>query len=372
MTRKTIVLISDFEIGLDGNGQTGYSNIATLLGNQLHRQYNVMALGVSYRRNQHNNIFGITQVRPSHLGNAVLSLQKSLQISDFLYVLDIPFINKMMETVPDKQGSKIGGIFAVEGDPLGFSWTMGLSKLDYLFPISQFGEDQCKNVGLPARHLPIPLDLLLWKQRAVDDRKAIKESLGFGDKTVLFFNGDNQERKNLSALLEAMVLLPERFYLNLLIRKQSPVGWNVEDLIQQLELQNKVNVIDRGMPQKDLWKLYAGADFYIHPTLAEGLGLPILEAQAVGVPVIIPKVTAMTEHLINDQGIPLKHDFRHIGVFGNMGRYYIFPDTIANKVLEVAEPEYSLWDGMIDRARKYVESRTLENAMKILIEQIGE
>jgi glycosyltransferase involved in cell wall biosynthesis len=52
----------------------------------------------------------------------------------------------------------------------------------------------------------------------------------------------------------------------------------------------------------DLPALYQGADIFIYPSLFEGVGLPVLEAMAAGVPVIASKTSSLPE-MVGDSGI---------------------------------------------------------------------
>lgn len=49
------------------------------------------------------------------------------------------------------------------------------------------------------------------------------------------------------------------------------------------------------LPDEQLPLLYGGAEAFVHPSLAEGFGLPILEAMACGTPVICSNATALPE-----------------------------------------------------------------------------
>jgi len=60
--------------------------------------------------------------------------------------------------------------------------------------------------------------------------------------------------------------------------------------------------------REEILKLIGSLDFLIHPALAEGFCLPLLEAQAFGVPVIYPKYSPLTEitHPTANYPIPTK------------------------------------------------------------------
>lgn len=68
----------------------------------------------------------------------------------------------------------------------------------------------------------------------------------------------------------------------------------VENLIDKLGLSDNISFL-KFVRDDDLPALYKGADIMIFPSLHEGFGLPILEAQAVGAPVITSNLFAMPE-----------------------------------------------------------------------------
>jgi glycosyltransferase involved in cell wall biosynthesis len=109
--------------------------------------------------------------------------------------------------------------------------------------------------------------------------------------------GTLQPRKNLSRLIAAYDSLPAgvRSAHQLVIAGQ--YGWGVEDLRAELESRRAV----RGViwldyvSHDELRALYAMACAFVFPTLAEGFGLPVLEALASGTPVIASALPVLRE-----------------------------------------------------------------------------
>ena len=74
-------------------------------------------------------------------------------------------------------------------------------------------------------------------------------------------------------------------------------GWLSDDIYKlpkRLGIENKVKFLGY-VPDKDLPALYSGAVALLFPSLFEGFGLPILEAQACGCPVITSNLSSMPE-----------------------------------------------------------------------------
>jgi glycosyltransferase involved in cell wall biosynthesis len=373
MTKKNIVLISDFEFSEEnGDAITGYSNIACDLGNELAKYHNVFGLGLSYRRNQHKNLFGITNVPFRQIPLAVNSMNQ-LKMDAVIVALDIPLNKQLLDNWELPQNLKYFGLFAVESNPLMPSWAMAMTKMTKGFAISEFGANLCQENGLNVVHYPVPLNLENWKIRTVDEKETIKKGLGLEGKTVFFVNGDNQERKNLSVIFEAMQELPNNIHVVLLTRKSSPVGWNFDDLLAQTDLYGKITIFDRGLSHDSIWKLYAGADFYLNVSSAEGLNLGLLEAQAVGVPVIATDCTAMTENIIDGKGIGITPDYSYINPFGNTRRYVVLKDSVKRALqinTDIITKNPNFYNSMIDKARVALMERKIENSAKIIMEAL--
>src|SRR6185503_7058884 len=145
MTKKNVILISDFEFDPYGQPMTGYSDIACSFGKELQKRFNVIGMGVSYRRNQHWLPFSVTTVPMGHLPSAIGTIFNGTkkEINKVIFTLDIPMLGNLINSFKKPVDMKCFGIFAVEGDPLIFSWAVELLKYDKRYAISQFGADEC-------------------------------------------------------------------------------------------------------------------------------------------------------------------------------------------------------------------------------------
>jgi hypothetical protein len=81
-------------------------------------------------------------------------------------------------------------------------------------------------------------------------------------------------------------------------------GINLRRLIASLSIEDKVIFADPyalrlGYPQEALSAIYSAADVLLAPSMGEGFGIPVIEAQACGTPVIVSNATAQPE-LVGD------------------------------------------------------------------------
>ena len=367
---KNLILVSDFDFSRDGFPASGYSKIAVTLGNALtDKGWKVHGFGVTYNRKEINTKFGINSIRPNDIPQMISTLHRGVGIEKVLYVFDIPFIEMILNNFQnfEKLAIKQYGIFAVEADPLCMSWALSMSRLNGWGVISEFGKNEANKAGLPAEHYPVPINLNIWKERTLEEKLMVKEALGLKDKYVIFINGDGNERKNHSAMLEGLAIAKKtnpNIHAIMLTRKNSPFSWKLDDLMVQLDIIDNLTIVDRGIPEEDVWKLYVGSDAFYNLSKAEGLCLPILEAMAVGVPVVATNATAMKESLQDKRGILLDADYIWIDPFGNTNRYFVYPEKIAKTMIKMSQKDDN-YTKMTKAARKYVESRTVENAVEV-------
>lgn len=111
----------------------------------------------------------------------------------------------------------------------------------------------------------------------------------------LFFAGSLSPRKNIITILKAFDkikdLIPHRIYFT------AGDSWNDSHVFEFIK-SNKLDdrIIRLGfLPEEDLVTMYNLSDCYLYPSLYEGFGLPILEAQSCGCPVITSNVSSCPE-----------------------------------------------------------------------------
>jgi len=114
------------------------------------------------------------------------------------------------------------------------------------------------------------------------------------DKDYILFVGTLQPRKNISKLIEAFSKLKESRIKLVIVGKK---GWLYEPIfekVKELKVEGRVKFLDF-IPQEEMPSLYKGAKAFILPSLYEGFGMPPVEAQAVGVPVVVSRLSSLPE-----------------------------------------------------------------------------
>jgi glycosyltransferase involved in cell wall biosynthesis len=145
--------------------------------------------------------------------------------------------------------------------------------------------DDCARANLAAERLRlVPLGIEPVAPPAADEVDAVRRRVG-GDGYLLFV-GTLEPRKNLRRLVEAVELLPAGRDLVV----AGPSGWGPGEH-QPSPRVRWLGFVD----ERTKVALYAGADALCYPSLREGFGLPVLEAMALGTPVVTSAGTATAE-----------------------------------------------------------------------------
>jgi glycosyltransferase involved in cell wall biosynthesis len=213
-------------------------------------------------------------------------------------------------------------------------------------------------MNLAAEHLQIGIDTNKWRVPSKEEKQELRKEYGIDEDTfVVLTVADNQERKNLSRSMQIFAGFNKKVknskYI-LVTRENSFVGWKLRDLAQVLKINDKFNIYERGMFFEELWKLYAISDAFLLTSKAEGLGMPLLESMATGVPCLATNCTAIAEVLADGRGILIDADYSYVDPFGNGNRYFCSLKDGIKKLLGLYNGEYP---DVIGKARKYVEAR---------------
>jgi len=126
-----------------------------------------------------------------------------------------------------------------------------------------------------------------------DEVAAFRRRKGLPERFVLFV-GTLEPRKNLVRLVEAFARIRDRDVALILVGGK---GWLYDELFARVEaLGLDHHVFFPGYVMSDalpLW--YNSATVFSYPSLYEGFGLPVLEAQACGTPVLTTNVSSLPE-----------------------------------------------------------------------------
>ena len=136
-----------------------------------------------------------------------------------------------------------------------------------------------------------------WSERVPEERmRAVLAKHRLAAPYFLFV-GTLQPRKNVERILDAYQGLPEDLRSRYPLVIAGKPGWGSADLVHRLRVLQKAGTyhwLDY-VPADELAALYQGAGGFVFPSLAEGFGIPVLEAFAAGVPVVTSNVSSLPE-----------------------------------------------------------------------------
>src|SRR5437667_11219259 len=125
--------------------------------------------------------------------------------------------------------------------------------------------------------------------------KIFREKYGIND--YLLYVGRLSKMKNVLCLVRAFYSVAEKIQNSLLI-----IGRDESNIIEGARAYAEENNYDvdrikfvEFMEEKELSQAYKGAKLLVNPSLSEGFGLPVIEAMACGLPVIISAIPSLVE-----------------------------------------------------------------------------
>lgn len=144
----------------------------------------------------------------------------------------------------------------------------------------------------------IPLASSLGGERP--DQAFLKTFLdrhGLSNEHFFLFVSTIEPRKNIDRILDAYESLPEKTQQQYPLVLTGSSGWKSEGVLKRIDTLGQNGLVHYLGYSSDaeLRCLYATARALIFPSIYEGFGLPIIEAQAMGLPVVTSKVSCMPE-----------------------------------------------------------------------------
>lgn len=146
------------------------------------------------------------------------------------------------------------------------------------------------------------------------------------------------ERKGFKYLIMAMKEVLKHSNARLKIVGSGPLKNKLKNIIIELELMNKVEII-KNVSDEELLHLYNSSDLFVLPSIidsdgnTEGLGVVLLEAMACGLPVIGSNVGGITD-IINDNETGLLFQEKNIQDIVNKIIFAIENESEINKLAE--------------------------------------
>ncbi len=244
-------------------------------------------------------------VFPDHLNSTITSIPSPTEGEnfDFVYRIGFPF-DKPKHQAPRRATfmvceSALSNIHLCSPDlsPGDFcehdDFIITPSKWSKL-KLMDFGFDETK-----VRVVPHGVSEEIFYPVSVDERQAIRSTLEISEPEFIFLNvGTGIFNKGLDILIAAFDLVRQHNDNARLMLKDAPdlYGMSLLDFFQRFEglngtlseqTKNSIYMMPSKLEFSDMRLLYGAADCYVSPYRAEGFNLPVMEAVACGLPVIV-------------------------------------------------------------------------------------
>ena len=235
-------------------------------------------------------------------------------------------------------------------------------RANFFLAISQFTKNEIAELlhVVPDKVHVVPCACSSEMVRVVDkDRlQKVRDKYTLPDDFVLFV-GNFNPRKNLRRLIEAFELAKMHCGIRHQLVIAGEQGWKFdkEQVLSGLSHPEDVRFIGF-VPDEDMPALYSEASLFAFPTLYEGFGIPVIEAQSCGIPVLTSNCSALPE-------------------VGGDGALYVDPYDIEEikdgivKILQDSELSQSLIEKGLENARRFSWKKSAETLNEIIEKEVG-
>lgn len=241
------------------------------------------------------------------------------------------------------------GYFPIDGRPLDEEWIQMMHMMHKAITYSKYGVQVIKDQSpdMDIRRIYHGVDCETFKPVGEDMKNDIRKQMNVPDDAFLIgCVSRNQPRKNIPRLLHIFKLFNEGYgkcvqcgyfrqldemrcelcgeeeivdivegkhdaMLYLHMNLMDSRGYNIPKVMRDFKMRKNVvyrpdHNIAHGVSEEELNHLYNAMDVHLLPSLAEGFGLPVLEAMAAGTPNIVTRSTSMTEMIEQGGGFAVR------------------------------------------------------------------
>ena len=194
------------------------------------------------------------------------------------------------------------------------------------------------------------------KKDAARQRQLLREQVHCGDQDILVLSvGELSHRKNHQVILRAMGECPDKT-MHYAICGQGANEQKLYQLAEELGIQNRVHLLGF---QTNIQEWLTAADIFAFPSLQEGLPVALMEAMAMGLPIVCSRIRGNVDLITEGKG----------GYLGAPGDVVFFKEAL-ERLAEDEDLRHKL--GAYNRqAVKAFDYREVQNVMKTVYE-VGE
>lgn len=207
-------------------------------------------------------------------------------------------------------------ITPIDHSPVAPAVANSLKAAKGIIALSRFGQRELSNVGYQSQYLPHMVDPAVWYPAVTKEQiQQARAVLGLpSDAFIASFvgvNDSNPSRKGIPELLAAWSMFSQRhkdvlLYLHTTLLGNIPVagvrhGVDIDALMRTFGIDPRTILMPdeyrlrTGIPAPELATMARASNVFVLPTRGEGFGIPLIESQHAGCPVITTDFAAGAE-----------------------------------------------------------------------------
>ena len=383
--KRKILMFTDFRTA-KGKPTSGYGVIAEGLSTALVKSgHEVKIMATSYDDEEVDYPFAVIPARYTDLiGLQIKDIIDGWSPDVLLVMMDMDYQIGLLTNLTNLSIRYIA-IMPIEGEPVLQPWADALIQADSVLTFNLWGQSKLLDKGVMSTVLDIPAPIGVGIAKP-DDLKKMHDDIHLDNAFVIMKVADNTTRKNWADTLRVYSeWSEEKDSILYAVTRDIGIGFNLHELLIEFGAEQSGNStvykmpcvegshrevrVVSGLSRKEIYWLYNLCDVVLMDTGNEGLGMPILEAMAIGKPVIGMDHTSMTELLGDGHGILMNKGYEYRDTFGNVKRYYPDSNEWKSKLTWCYENRDQLPE-IGKKEHEWIMKRTWMDAIKPLLEVI--
>ncbi|HTU49998.1 MAG TPA: glycosyltransferase family 1 protein [Acidobacteriaceae bacterium] len=242
----------------------------------------------------------------------VLSRKNELRILHTQYVLPAPVKCRRAVTIHDilfeSHPEFFTPVFVARSKLL---MRHAAKRADQVFTVSEFSRNEiCRCYGIPMERVSVIYNGVAYDHFAIskDDDMGVLSRRNLTKNNYLLSVGRLEPRKNHETLFKAYALLKSDVPPLVIVGQRDFRFSRIFETVRDLKLTDRIRILE-DVSDSELPALYRNAAVFAYPSVAEGFGMPVVEAMAAGVPVVASNQTAIPE-VAGEDGALLVDTFR--------------------------------------------------------------
>jgi glycosyltransferase involved in cell wall biosynthesis len=297
---------------------TGFGIVSKNLINTFRKHYDVHVIGVNYFGDYDPLIEGLKVYPASAGGGEIYGFEKFLKLLTQLqpavcFVLNDIWIamdyNKQIveynKLFPDNK-TQFVLYTPIDAENIKRDFIENVTEFDHIVTYTDFGKEQLLIGGMTQKIHVIPHGVDSSKFKRLD-KPSVKKAMKMGSDDFIVLNvSRNQPRKRLDMFFYIFSEWVKRYNLPITVRAYyhgalQDYGIDILQWCEYLGIKDRLAISrpdlspTNGLTDEQMNMVFNSADVFFTTSAAEGWGLPVAEAMAVGVPCVLPKHSALAE-----------------------------------------------------------------------------